>query len=499
MIILVYTKFNSGNIQDNLGLSEYSYYFVLQKFLPVLRAIGQVHTIADPVHEVDEYFEQAKKEGLKCMFLCFAAPHNLFFGLKCPTIPVFAWEYDTIPNESWDGNENNNWVQVLKKLGAAITHSDHSAEVIRSELGEGFPVISCPAPIETHSFTARQQISEKSPVQQYEVMLTKEVIDSASLDLGQLSSEKGMAERIQITHVLLQRWSHEVLEELIPKGLYQLLRHTYLLTGTLIARSLRALSRLGKFWKLARSPFPQSGQMPVAKALPGGSSQNDSPSSTVSGIIYTSVLNIYDGRKNYKDMVAAFCHALHDKPDAALILKAPVMDDLYFFKEKVISFLNQLPDFNCRVVVMGYYLDSDAYLNLMKATAYYVNTSYGEGQCLPLMEYMAAGVPAIAPQSAALSDYVRPSNSFILKTSAVPTFWQHDERRAIRTVHHRPDWYSLVEAYRASYQLAKNDPGAYREMSLAANATLRKHCSSEKAKEKLKGFLIERLRGQLWD
>lgn len=478
MIILVYTKFNSSNIQDSLGRSEYSYYFVLHKFLPVFSEIGQVQIIEDPSAEVDEYYERAFTEGRQCVFLCFTAPHNAFIGLKCPTIPVFAWEYDTIPNESWDGKENNNWVQVLKKLGAAITHSAHSVGVVREALGKEFPIISCPAPIQPDRFASSRQIAEKSPVQQYEVVLTKEVIDSASLDFEQLNSKKGMAQRIEIIHALLQKLGHEVLEDLLPKALYTFLRSAYLFTGTLIARSLRLFRNFKD-----NSSATQETKQPAM-----------SDSTILSGIIYTSVLNIMDSRKNYQDMVAAFCHALKDKPDAALILKTPVRDDLYFFKESVISFLHKLPDFHCRVMIIGYYMDSDAYYKLMKATTFYVNTSYGEGQCLPLMEYMAAGVPAIAPRSTALRDYVSSSNAFLLKTSAVPTFWQHDERRAIRTVHHRPDWYSLVEAFQSSYQMAKNEPGAYRKMSLNATTTLRKHADFQQAKEELENFLLERLK-----
>ena len=471
MTILVYTKFNSDNIRNNLGSSEYSYYFVLQKFLPVLREIGQVQLIENPALEVDDYYMKALEDGLQCIFLCFTAPHHSYFDLKCPTIPVFAWEYDTIPNESWDGNEKNNWVYVLKKLGAAITHSAHSVRVVENELGKDFPIISCPAPIAAQSFASTQQIWEKNPIKRYEIILKKEVIDSHNLNLGQLSSEKGMAEKIEVTHTLLQKWSHEVLEGLLPKILYKLLRQTYLFTGTFVARTLRFL----------RSN----------KAIGQNNIHNNTTTSFVSGIIYTSVLNILDGRKNYRDMVAAFCHALNDKSDATLILKTPILGSLYNFKEKVTKFLHKLPAFNCRIVVIGYYLDSHAYLTLMKASTFYVNTSYGEGQCLPLMEYMAAGVPAIAPQSTALADYVNASNSFVIKTSAVPTYWQHDKRKAIRTVHHRPDWYSLVNAFRSSYELVKNTPEAYQEMGLNAASTLQNHCSIANTKNKLEKFIQE--------
>lgn len=478
MIILVHTKFNSNTIQDSIGKSEYSYYFVLKKFLPVLREIGEIVVIEDPAVEVEAYYKKASEEGRRCVFLSFTAPHNLYIGSKCPTIPVFAWEYDTIPNESWGGNEKNNWVKALQEAGAAITHSGHSVEVIQKELGMDFPIIACPAPMDAAYFASQEAILEKSPHNSYELKRTRELIDTADIKFGRLESPKGWSQRIELTHVLLQTWAHEVLEDILPKRLYQLLRSIYLVTGTSVARTLRYLRNLK----------PKARSKTTANLAP------ISPSSTiVEGIIYTSVLNISDKRKNYEDMVAAFCSALKDKSDATLILKTPVMEHLYFYKEKVIGLLQNLPAFNCRMVVIGNYLDQEAYQNLMKATTFYVNTSYGEGQCLPLMEYMAAGIPAIAPYSTALCDYITDSNAFIVDTGAAPTNWQHDERIAIRTVHHRPDWYALVEAYRKSYQMAKNDEETYKKMCLAATTLINRHASFPEIKKRLEGFLNKQL------
>mgnify|MGYP000203095220 CR=1 FL=1 len=484
MIFLVYTKYNSDTIQESIGESEYSYYFVLKKFLPVLEKIGEVRRVENPFLEVDPIYEQALQEEQTCFFLSFTAPHNTIVDLKCPTIPVFAWEYDTIPNESWDDLETNNWVYVLKKLGAAITHSQHSVQVVKRELGENFPIISCPAPLETKLSFAPEQIKDKHPIQQYTVNLSKEVIDSQGLLVGQLSSQKSMADRMEITHVLLQSWSHKVLEDIIPHGLYRFIRKTYLFTGALIARTLRFISAMINKLRPRKKK---------KETIPPKLEQKASASTTISGIIYTSILNIFDNRKNYADMLTAFCFAMKDKPDATLILKTPIMGSLYFYREKVTNFLRKLPAFSCRVVVIGHYLDSESYLKLLQATSFYVNTSYGEGQCLPLMEYMAAGVPAIAPKATALVDYVDDSNAFTLKTCAVPTAWQHDERRAIRTVQHRPDWYALVQAYQASYEMAKHKPADYHKMSSSAHATLRGHISAEKAEESLRLFFKELL------
>lgn len=478
MQILVYTKFNSENIQENIGKSEYSYYFVLRKFLPVLKEIGEVCIIENPATEVDAHYERALRENKKCIFLCFTAPHNLFTDLKCPTLPVFAWEYDHIPNESWDSNDKNNWVKVLQKVGAAITHSQHSVEVVRRELGKNFPIIACPAPMPSRRFAEPQQIAIKTPIHQYSLELKKEVIDTNTLNLQKVNSKKEMAQRIEITHSLLQRWSHEVLEDMVPKFFYKFLRNTYLMTGLVVARSLRGV----KYLLTKRQATTSLLAIKPTHAI------------QISGVIYTSILNIWDHRKNYHDMISAFCYALRDKTDATLIIKTPQIVDLYLFREKIINLLRRLPKFKCRVIVIGHYLSGEAYTNLTKSTTYYVNTSYGEGQCLPLMEYMTAGVPALAPQTTALKDYIHVSNAFVLKTASVPTAWQHDERRAMRTVHYRPDWYSLIEAYKTSYKVAKENHTTYEIMALKATETMRGHTSFQKTKEQLTTFLAEQLK-----
>ena len=64
MRFLVYSEVNSETISQSLGLSEYSYYFVLKEFLPVLRELGDVCVVKEP-REVDSLYAQALREGLK--------------------------------------------------------------------------------------------------------------------------------------------------------------------------------------------------------------------------------------------------------------------------------------------------------------------------------------------------------------------------------------------------------------------------------------------------
>ncbi len=208
------------------------------------------------------------------------------------------------------------------------------------------------------------------------------------------------------------------------------------------------------------------------------------------GVVYSSVLNPADGRKNWQDMVTAFCYTFKEVEDVTLLLKFVTHD----FEEPaavLTNCLHKLSPFKCRVIGLHSYLSDADYLAVIEATSYYVNTSHGEGQCLPLMEFMSCGVPAIAPASTALADYIDEDVAFVVQGSDEITHWQHDSRRRYRTLQTRIDWSSLVEAYQKSYQLAKCDREEYQALSARAMARMRQHCSQDVVKEQLGQFLSQ--------
>ena len=53
MIIIVYSAVNATSIEDFLGESEYSYYYVLREFMEVLKKFGIVVIVQNPETEVD--------------------------------------------------------------------------------------------------------------------------------------------------------------------------------------------------------------------------------------------------------------------------------------------------------------------------------------------------------------------------------------------------------------------------------------------------------------
>jgi len=421
MIFLIHSETESGNIVRNLGASEYSYYFVLKEFRPLLEEMGLVVAVSDPENEVDRIWKNAASHGEDCIFLTFSPPHRSFIPARCPTIPVFAWEFDTLPTETWNDDPRHDWRTVLRRAGRAITHSNFAVETTKAAMGQDFPVVSLPAPVwdgyaklfnsAAHAITPPTSITVRG-----------RVFDTRELDLTPHTSA---GRRLMGPPSLpAEAGTRETLHEL-----------------------------------------------------------------HLDGVIYTSVFCPMDGRKNWFDMVCGFCLALKDKPDATLVLKL-THHDCELAILAMLGDLAKLPQFQCRVILIDGYLSDDAYMNLTVVSSYTVNTSHGEGQCLPLMEYMSAGKPAIAPTHTALADYITPENTFIITSDREPAIWPHDPREAMRTRRHRLNFETLLAAYRESYDVAKNDPARYARMSAAAHRDLKKHCSRAKTRAGLREFLL---------
>jgi hypothetical protein len=354
------------------------------------------------------------------VFFSFNPPHNTLLKLKCPTVPVFAWEFDTLPNEPWQNEPRNDWTSVLRQVPAALTHSQFAVQVVRAALGESYPIWSIPAPLyRAHVKRAGSAKGWRAPSA---LSLSALAIDAGAVDLSLFSVERSR------------------------------------LDG---ANAIKAL----------RSRIQSTASTPLQF--------------TFGGVVYTAVLNPADARKNWMDLVAGFVWAFKDTPEATLLLKVTHHDALLTVVP-ILSDLSKLGDFKCRVLVVQGMLPQEEYDALVDVTSYTVNTSSGEGQCLPLMEFMSAGRPAITPLHTAMHDYVSPANSFVVGSALRPTSWPHDARQAIRCMHYQLNFADLVRAYRESFEVARNRPQQYAAMSAAASAALQRFCSDEVVTERLR-------------
>ena len=114
MVFLVYSTETDQTITSSLGLADYSYFFVMKKFLPVLERLGRVLAVDNPA-TIDSIYDAQRARGRAVILLSFTPPQRTPQGLRCPTFPVFAWEYSSIPNESWGNEPRHNWAAILKK------------------------------------------------------------------------------------------------------------------------------------------------------------------------------------------------------------------------------------------------------------------------------------------------------------------------------------------------------------------------------------------------
>ncbi|WP_246226518.1 glycosyltransferase [Pseudomonas atagonensis] len=504
MNFILYSDVNDSSISQSLGRPEYSYYFVLKAYRPVLESLGRVHVVASTA-EVDALYRQLRAAGEDSVFLSFTPPQKTPLDLQCPTICVVAWEFDSIPDEQWDNDPRQDWTQMLARQGRVITLSSHTARAIRRAMGEDFPVLVLPTPLWEQFATLRQQ-HVPTPVNPGTTLAIKGCIfDTRTLGLSAdaliptpltAEEEAALAAELEAARP----------PPLTLKRRYVIARH-YLRLWTLDAgrREVEPVPRVkflhNWYWEGIRDLLPDALHGWLAQRLPAIAGPQALPEppplelpditgvveTHVDGVIYVSVFNPMDGRKNWHRLISAFCWAFRETPDATLVLKI-TQNDLASYYVELMTLLAQLTPFACRVVVMHGYLDDAQYARLYAAASFYVNASRCEGLCLPLMEFMSSGKPVIAPDHTAMEDYIDDSVAFVVKSSEELTIWPQDTRIIYRTLRYRPDWGSLKSAYENSYRVARNQPQDYQRLSAAAVQRMHDYCAFAPVQKRMADF-----------
>ncbi len=500
MNFILYSDVNDRSISQSLGRPEYSYYFVLKAYRPVLESLGRVHVVSS-AGEVDPLYRQLVAAGEDSVFLSFTPPQNTPSALECPTICVIAWEFDSIPDESWDNDPRHDWTQMLARQGRAITLSSHTARAIRRAMGEDFPVLVLPTPL-WENFAAIREQHLSVPINPGAALAIKGCIfDSRTLGLCADDLLPKPLTPEQLAEIEAQRPP-----PLTFKRRLVIARH-YLRLWALNPPQAEPVGRTtflhNWYWEGLRDLFPDKAHAWLEQRLPAIAGPHavtvaepaplDLPDSsavvetTVDGVIYVSVFNPRDGRKNWHHLVTAFCWAFRETPDATLVLKI-TQSDLSSYYSELMTLLAQLSPFACRVLVLHGYLDDAQYARLYAAASFYVNASRCEGLCLPLMEFMSSGKPVIAPDHTAMEDYIDDSVAFVVESSEELTIWPQDTRIIYRTLRHRPDWNSLKNAYENSYHMAKDQPQDYRRMSIAAVERMHEYCAFAPVQRRMADF-----------
>lgn len=495
MIILVSSKITQKNIHASLGKPEYSYFFLMKDFLPVLESIGTVIQIQS-LEEVEDLYARFSAQGEKVVFISVSPPHQTPLSNSCPTVCLFAWEFNSLPNLAWDADPQNDWRYVFSHIQGVICTSRETAQLVGEVTEDGFPIVSLPAPVWNRY--AHLGSGDGNPVALCErnFEFAGVVIDSPLLGLSAdglvrkpesvpVESQDPIADTsdaaliegpevgvIPVKNSMIKLKIAWQLSRALASGWWREIRHAEPISEELVAKERQHKAEVEQ---VAGAPLEELYRP---------------QSISVSGVVYCTVLNPADGRKNWVDIVTAFCWAFKYTEDATLIVKM-THHDIEYYRIVLITLLSRLAPFKCRVLVLHGFLEETQYQDLIGASTYYVNASNGEGLCLPLMEFLASGKPAIAPVHTAMADYVNKQLAFLLRTSLEPACWPHDPTGMLFTHKHRLDWQSLMEAFRHSYEDAQHRPEKYRSMSCAAYSRMRDFASIAQVAPPLESFLRE--------
>lgn len=472
MRILTFCDASGSDIAQRLGTPEYSYHFVLEAFHVALARFGDVQRIHSPASEADAIWRECLERGEDCVLLSFTPPHKTTLGLLCPTIPVFAWEYPDLPcgsdEKSWREDPRNDWRRVLLKTKAAITLSSHTADAVRRSVGRDYPIAAIPTPL-WEKFAPERARGLLPPQRAgVEISLKTRLVDSHLLGLS--------AEGLITTHPDDGTPSEDTDAGMLP-----------MLAGDIDTSWMDSIGPIPATSVGTECPFPVTGAPPTAAGWKVPPLYD--VHITLSGVVYTAVLTPSDGRKNWEDLITAFGWAFRDVADATLVLKlgGPRQDRHHL---QMLMLLTKLSPMKCRIIALHGYLDEADYSQLIGASTYYVNASLCEGLCMPLLEFLCCGVPAIAPDHTSMADYIDEDFAFVVEsTPGLPALWPHGDHQVDRTSRHQINWHSLMRAYRRSYVVAKAHPDTYALMSANALTRMHEYCSTDGVSAQLEAFL----------
>ena len=455
--LLVTSAYTEKQLLARFGKPAYSYRVVKGAFNSLLRQWAPATDIEDPAAQLPEAVAKARAAGRLPIHVSFLPLQDLNICEGAVNIGVPAWEFPDIPAEDLGGNPNENWVRQSDKLDLVITHTQFSRDAFL-RAGVRTPVHVVPVPVNTAFF----DIPAWQPGQ-------KVVIDCPSYVLCPgLETPQTVARPPQVEKApsLFKRLVVQPLKKSLPD------------------RFVYPVQRLKHGIHAGRVAF---NEYPRRIAL------IESPTLELEGIVYTSVFNPADSRKNWQDMVTAFLYALADRPDATLVFKLTSnKKDAQFWLRHVSDqyFRYRIPH-ACKVVFVTAHLSDRQMTDLARGSTYYLNASRAEGSCLPLQDFLTAGRPSIAPPNTGMADSLDADSSFLVDSDVEATPWPHDPEMRFRTTWHRINWASLREQIAQSYRLAKEDPAHIVQMGTYAREKMRDLVSPEAVWPTLKRALDE--------
>lgn len=438
----------------NLGVPGYSHDIVMQLYAPILEKWGRVIPVSRPAENLEAAVVEAQSRGLKPIHLSVIPCHDAYLSPNVPNVLMPAWEFPDIPDHDFGLNPQNDWRKVANICDALIVSGPFTANAFRKS-GVKVPIHFVQVPTAAPYFQLGVwQANQSNSVQcsGYSFVGSDDESEKTSLPI-------------------------DVPTRKVPRGLKKV--------GRKFEKSVRRRIKSIVNEKTYRKVSNGLQRRKRRNALPQNFDFNDLD---LSGVVYTSIFNPNDGRKNWQDLLTSFLVALADKADATLVIKLVTKDPVAIAKF-IRFYRGRAIKHKCRLVVTAAYLSDQQLIDLTEASTYYIQTTKAEGNCLPLMNFLAAGRPGVSPSHSAISDYFDDEVGFVAESHPEPAAWPHDPRLRTRSTWARLVWTSMVEQIQGSYRVATEDRARYEQLSRLARERMNNWASSQKVEERLLGAL----------
>ncbi|HWG41754.1 MAG TPA: hypothetical protein VN688_03140 [Gemmataceae bacterium] len=458
---VIVTSYMTGATRGkNLGTPGYSYDIVAQLFVPLLSRWGEVIQVSREAEPLEAAIREARRRGLDPVHVSFLPFQDCYLTPSAPNVVVPAWEFPDVPDHVFDGNPNNNWVATANQCDLVIVGGQFTVDTFQ-RAGIRAPVRIVPVPTPDEYFRipiwrAGQHV--QLPYAAY-VFPHPDVHESALWDAPEVVTVKAHRPtgslRGRLRHQARMTYRH-YLKPLVPPAMHGLLK-----------KASRRANR--DSW----TNYVESCRRPHLD---------------LSGVVYTSIFNPGDGRKNWEDLLSGFLGALRDRDDATLVVKLVTKERDWI--DRILMYYRGMGlAHRCKIVFLTEYLKHEHMLDLVRASAYYLTTTRAEGNCLPVMNHLAAGRPCVSPCHTAISDYFTNEMGFILETHPEPTIFPHDNRVRFKTTWGRLVWPSLLEQLRHSYHVASQDRPAYEALSARGQGKMSQWANAESIWPRLRAAL----------
>jgi hypothetical protein len=467
---VILTSYKTGATRGkNLGVPGYSYDIVAQLFVPLLARWGEVIQVAREAGPLESAVCDARRRGLDPVHVSFLPFQDVCLTPSAANVIVPAWEFPDVPDHVFDGNPHNNWVATAHQCDLVIVGGPFTVDTFQ-RAGIGTPIRIVPVPTPDEYF----RIPDWHPDQHVRIPCSAcvfphpdvpdEVLWDSPETMGVEAPRSGRSLRDRLREKARLAY-RDYVKPFVPPAVHGLLK--------------AAARRAGR----------DSWERYIASCR--------RPHLDLSGVVYTSIFNPGDGRKNWEDLLTGFIWGLRDCTDATLVIKLVTKNRTWI--DRILTYYRATGlAHRCKVAFVTDYLKDEHMIELARASTYYLTTTRAEGNCLPVMNYLAAGRPCISPCHTALGDYFTNEMGFVVDTHPEPAIWPHDNRLRFRTTWGRIVWPSLVEQLQRSYHVARREHPTYDALSAGGRRKMSQWASVDSIEPRLRAALdlVETLRPQ---